>query len=60
MLNFRIAHLINENFVLYGDWERRSELLTAVDDKKVPEGEILHQEGIYVRMGELVYSFIPT
>lgn len=30
LLSFTVAHLINENFVLYGDWEVRPELLSAV------------------------------
>lgn len=33
LINFTVAHLVNENFVLYGDWEARTELIQAL-----PEG----------------------
>lgn len=51
--------MINENFVLYGDWETRPELFKALIDENFEGDQMLKEEGIYVRMGELVYAFIP-
>ncbi len=60
-MSFTVAHLMNENFVLYGDWEDRPQLHDAVSEAEREEikCEMSKYEGIYVRKGELIYAFIP-
>ena len=31
LTNFTISHFINQNFVLYGDWEDRKNIFTALN-----------------------------
>lgn len=60
LVNFAISHFINQNFVLYGDWEVRKEVFDSLGEQ---EPRAQHQtfdarEGIYFRRGELIYAFI--
>jgi hypothetical protein len=32
LLNFTVAHLINQNFVLFGDWEKHEELTLGIEE----------------------------
>lgn len=54
LFNFAVSHLINQNFVLYGDWEKHEELacFPAEEGKEI-------KEGFYFRRGGLIYAFIP-
>jgi ethanolamine ammonia-lyase large subunit len=59
LTNFTISHFINQNFVLYGDWEVRQNIFSALDvevSEKI--GDYDPREGIYLRKGELIYAFI--
>lgn len=52
LLSFKVSHLINENFVLYGDWEQRPQMWAFLDPvEPAEEGECRREEGIYARMG---------
>lgn len=59
LTNFTISHFINQNFVLYGDWEDRQNIFSALNIE-APEkiGDYDPREGIYLRKGELIYAFI--
>ena len=57
LFNFAVGHLLNQNFVFYGDYESREEFSKCA---RWVQPEPFHQtEGLYFRRGELVYGFIP-
>jgi len=59
LINFTISHFINQNFVLYGDWEERKNIFSALDIEITEKiGDYDPREGIYLRKGELIYAFI--
>jgi hypothetical protein len=55
---FTISHFINQNFVLYGDWERRIEMLSIIPEDVIVEGQTSNIEGMYFRRGEFIYCFL--
>ena len=57
LTNFAVAHLINQNYVFYGDEEHRPELVECLGMRKGDNSDLI--EGMYFRKGELVYGFIP-
>jgi hypothetical protein len=61
LLNFAVSHFVNQNFVLYGDWEQRKEVFDCLQGIEAgpAEEDFDRREGLYLRRGELVYAFIP-
>lgn len=58
LLNFTISHFINQNFVLYGDWEERKEIFQCLPEDRPKVEGFDSREGFFFRKGELVYAFI--
>ena len=57
-MNFTISHFINQNFVMYGDWEERKEVFDCLQEDRPKVEGFDSREGIFFRKGELVYAFI--